>query len=266
MNENLHIALKASVNAGIEILKIYNSESDLGTTLKSNNTPLTIADQKAHECIVQELASTGIPVLSEEGRDISYNERKKWETYWVVDPLDGTKEFIKRNGEFTVNIALMKGEYPIMGVIYVPVQGVLYYGEVGKAAFKIEGIHEWSDTKLDSIKTHGIQLPIDYSREEYIIVGSRSHLSEQTLEYVEKCKQEHGKVDILSVGSSLKICMVAEGKADEYPRFGPTMEWDVAAGQAIAEAAGAKILLWPELDRMRYNKEDLLNQWFLVKR
>ena len=266
MNNLLLTALKASVNAGNEILKIYHSESDLETTYKSNHTPLTIADQKAHHCIVDQLQPLGLPIMSEEGREIDYEERKNWQKYWVVDPLDGTKEFIKRNGEFTVNIALMEGRYPVMGVIYVPVQGVLYYGEVGEKAYKIENIHEWDENAEAKISDQRQQMPLPIEKQQYIVVGSRSHLSPATLEYVEECKKQHGDVDILSVGSSLKICMVAEGKADEYPRFGPTMEWDVAAGQAIAEASNARVLQWPELDRMKYNKENLLNKWFLVKR
>jgi 3'(2'), 5'-bisphosphate nucleotidase len=187
---------------------------------------------------------------------LSFNDRKQWDTFWLVDPLDGTKEFVKRNGEFTVNIALIKKNTPVMGVIYVPVQDVMYYGSENKA-FKVDNY---------STAPRVQSLPIEYVREYFTIVGSRSHMSEETELFFEDMKKVHGKLDLMAVGSSLKLCMVAEGKADAYPRYAPTMEWDTGAGHAIAKAAGFKVLQYLSNEELVYNKENLLNPWFLVKK
>jgi 3'(2'), 5'-bisphosphate nucleotidase len=262
MEEQINIAITAALRAGQEILDVYNT-ADFQVEMKSDNSPLTIADKRSHEAIVKELDNTDVPVLSEEGKQLDYSERGNWTWLWVVDPLDGTKEFIKRNGEFTVNIALVNGQDPVAGVIYVPVTGTLYVGLVGKGAYMMDTPTD-ADVTWDSLQNNGTSIPQNPER-AYTVVGSRSHMSAETEEFMNALKAEHGDVEILSRGSSLKLCMVAEGKADVYPRFAPTMEWDTAAGHAICAAAGFKVLKYPELTPLKYNKEDLLNPWFIVK-
>lgn len=254
-------ALRAALDGGKAILEVYET-ADFGVEMKADDSPLTKADMQAHLEIVKELEKTGVPILSEEGKALTYEERSHWTWLWVVDPLDGTKEFIKRNGEFTVNIALVNGQDPVAGVIYVPVTGTLYAGVVGEGAFmKQVGTEEsigWTE-----MKQTGTGIPQKNDR-AYTAVGSRSHMSPETESFMNELKAEHGALEILSRGSSLKLCMVAEGKADVYPRFAPTMEWDTAAGHAICSAAGFKVLKYPERSPLKYNKEDLLNPWFLV--
>ncbi|MCG6188298.1 3'(2'),5'-bisphosphate nucleotidase CysQ [Maribellus maritimus] len=259
---NLEIAIKAAVKAGEKILEIYN-DSDFSVEKKADNSPLTIADKKSHDIIQEYLSKTEIPVLSEEGRNIDYSERKDWEQFWIVDPLDGTKEFIKKNGEFTVNIALAKNGKPVMGIIYVPVSKTLYFGEISLGAFMCENIS--GEITLDSVLKKSEKLPKPKKTKKYFVVGSRSHMSPETEGYINALKQKHAEIDIISKGSSLKICMVAEGVADEYPRFGPTMEWDTAAGHAITNAAGKKLWLTDFSEELTYNKENLLNPYFIVK-
>ena len=254
MEELIQLAKLAAFEAGKEILKVY--ETDFSVETKSDDSPLTLADQAGHDKIVSFLNETNIPILSEEGKHLPFNQRKEWDIFWLVDPLDGTKEFVKRNGEFTVNIALIKNNIPVMGVIYVPVQDVMYYGCDDKA-FKIENY---------STKPEIQSLPIEYQREVFTIVGSRSHMSKETELFYEDMKKTHGDLELLAVGSSLKLCMVAEGKADIYPRYAPTMEWDTGAGHAIAKAAGFKVVQYQSNEELVYNKENLLNPWFLVKK
>ena len=261
MEEELNIAIRAALKAGKQILDVYES-ADFGVEMKSDNSPLTQADRRSHEAIMAELTQTDVPVLSEEGKAIAYGDRSHWTWLWVVDPLDGTKEFIKRNGEFTVNIALVNGEDPVAGVIYVPVTGTLYVGAVGEGAWMMEAGPD-SLVTWGAMKEAGHALPQTFER-AFTAVGSRSHMSAETEAYFKELEAEHGKVEVLSRGSSLKLCMVAEGRADVYPRFAPTMEWDTAAGHAICAAAGFKVLRYPELTPLKYNKEDLLNPWFLV--
>jgi 3'(2'), 5'-bisphosphate nucleotidase len=266
MNPILLNAIKACLNAGKEILEVYH-EDDFEIKIKSDDSPLTIADQKAHEEITQELSKTNIHILSEEGKSISFDERSKWEMFWLVDPLDGTKEFIKRNGEFTVNIALIKGGDPIMGVIYVPVTKDLYFSEQSLGAFKAINIDADSDSlDFDALENTSFKLPFISDNEIYTVVGSRSHMSKETEEFIENLRKQHEEIDIISKGSSLKICMVAEGIANVYPRFAPTMEWDTAAGHAIALGAGCTVTQSDEQTPVIYNKKDLLNPWFIIKR
>jgi len=201
------------------------------------------------------LESTPFPVLSEEGKHLSYDERKQWNYFWLVDPLDGTKEFIKRNGEFTVNIALVENGVPVMGVIYVPVKDTLYIGSE-EGAFKYEAYATGNSLKE--------ALPLPKGNRQYTLVGSRSHMTAATELFFEEKKKEYGTVEVLTVGSSLKLCMVAEGKADAYPRCAPTMEWDTGAGHAIALAAGFNVTQYNTTEPLVYNKVDLLNPWFLV--
>jgi len=254
-------AINASIEGGHAIMEVYTS--DFSVEHKDDKSPLTLADKNCNEVIENHLKGTAIPFLSEEGVEISYEDRKDWEYSWLVDPLDGTKEFVKRNGEFTVNIALIHNGNPIMGVIYVPVKEELYFAMEGLGSYKIK--RNMIIDNLDELILDSIHLPIDYNRENYVIVGSRSHMSAETEIFFEEMKKVHGDVEIMAVGSSLKLCMVAEGKADAYPRYAPTMEWDTGAGHAIAKYAGFSVKQYNSPEDVIYNKEDLLNPWFLVK-
>lgn len=260
-------AIDAALRAGERILSIYNDpKSDFQVERKADNSPLTIADRKAHEAICESLCETPFPLLSEEGRHLPYEERKHWETLWIVDPLDGTKEFIKRNGEFTVNIALVRAAVPVMGVIYLPVKQELYFAEEGLGAYKLSGITSRGGVSLEELMASACRLPQPQERKNFVIVASRSHLTPETSDYIEEMKARHAGVELVSSGSSIKICLVAEGKADVYPRFAPTMEWDTAAGHAIARAAGMEVYQAGKADEpLQYNKEDLLNPWFVVE-
>ncbi len=262
----LLMAINTAYRAGALIMEVYNSD-DFQVNLKSDATPLTLADRKANTEIVESLIKTRIPVLSEEGRNILYEERKGWEYFWLVDPLDGTKEFIKRNGEFTVNIALVYNGYPILGVVYVPVLEQLYIGLQNFGSYKVDNFTKELQgvSSLEELMCETPKLPLPKDNKAFIIVTSRSHPSIETQEYIDKQKLIHGEVKTIPRGSSLKICMVAEGQANVYPRFGKTTEWDTAAGQAIAENAGSKVLSLEDGKRLIYNKENLENPFFIVK-
>ena len=251
----------AAVLAGEAIIKVYNTEN-FEVESKGDDSPLTQADKQAHQIISGEIKRfSRLPILSEEGEQYSYLERAQWKSYWLVDPLDGTKEFIKRNGEFTVNIALIENGIPVLGVIYVPVSQVIYYGSKENGAFK--GQVSFKSEKEFEIKDV-LALPQPLADSPFILVGSRSHMSEETMAYKKELESEHSHIEMVSCGSSLKLCMVAEGKAHEYPRFAPTMEWDTGAGDAICRAAGFKVLAYPAKTPLKYNKENLLNPFFLV--
>jgi 3'(2'), 5'-bisphosphate nucleotidase len=262
MQKKLSIAIKASLEAGKRIMEIYENE-DFEMDFKGDNSPLTKADLASHEIIMSYLQDTGIPVLSEEGIDIPYEDRKSWSQLWIVDPIDGTKEFIKRNGEFTVNIALVKNQIPILGVIYVPALKELYFADKDSGSYKLNDIFEF--TSLEDIFSKANKLPFNIKTKSYTVVASKSHLSPETVEYIASLEKEHGKVETISKGSSLKLCMVAEGVAQQYPRFAPTMEWDTAAGQAICAFAGKTVMDYTTKKEMLYNRENLLNNWFLLK-
>lgn len=261
LKEHTLIAIKAAIEAGKEILKIYKSD-DFEVELKGDDSPLTKADKKSHVVIQSFLEKTGIPILSEEGNTIEYNQRKNWKQLWIVDPIDGTKEFIKRNGEFTVNIALIENQKPTIGVVFAPELGDLYFSESDLGAFKIKINIE--DFSVEDLSKGSVKLPMLREDKTFTIVASRSHMSKETEDYVEEMKTKHGEVKLISKGSSLKLCMVAEGTADCYPRFAPTMEWDTAAGQAICNHSGFKVIDWAMKENMLYNREQLLNNWFLV--
>ena len=262
MKQFLNTAITAALEAGKTILEIYRS-GDFFIEVKGDNSPLTRADTAAHNVIMSYLRKTGIPVLSEEGRNISYEERKKWEKLWIVDPIDGTKEFIKRNGEFTVNIALVVNQKSLLGVIFVPVTGDLYFSIKELGAFKVSVDLENYD--LENLISDANKLPLERDDKTFTIVASRSHMSLETESYVQEMRNIHGEVLLISKGSSLKLCLVAEGTANCYPRFAPTMEWDTAAGQAICEHAGFQVIDWFSKENMLYNRKELLNNWFLVK-
>lgn len=285
LNKNVCVltSVDAAIEAGGAILKVY--KSDFKVEEKADQSPLTLADMRSHDIIVSRLSQFNIPILSEEGKDIPYEDRKKWDTFWLVDPLDGTKEFVKRNGEFTVNIALIQGQKSIVGVIFVPDKGVLYFAsdEIGSYRADVDQVVDVLNSQTERIRrlaefsdSHANQmvddliglsksLPISHSTNKPItIVGSRSHSTPELEAFVEEKRRQHGQVEFISAGSSLKICLVAEGRADIYPRLGPTMEWDTAAGQAVAENAGARLLKYETTHPLIYNKENLLNPWFIV--
>lgn len=263
IKDYVEVAAEAAIEAGKAINSIYDDpDSDFGVEMKSDNSPLTVADRRAHAVIVSFLEKTGLPVLSEEGAMTPYGERKDWKLMWIVDPLDGTKEFIKRNGEFTVNIALVENSVPVAGVIYVPVKKILYWGVCGEGAFRCNGCEDVQP--LDVLGHKAVRLPVRGAERPFTVVASRSHLSSETAEYIEKLKAVHPGLVTVSSGSSLKICAVAEGSADIYPRFAPTMEWDTAAGHAIARAAGFEMTDAVTGLPLCYNKEDLHNPWFIV--
>ena len=258
-------AVHASLRAGEKILEVYNS-GDYEVQFKEDESPLTLADRKADNLIREMLSVTGIPYFSEEGKKTPFEERSGWEKYWLVDPLDGTKEFIKRNGEFTVNIALIEKHIPVMGVVFVPVHKQLYFAEKQTGSYKIENIPEKKIfSSFDKLLARAKKIESNRVIENFRIVGSRSHLSPETSDYFKKLQQEYGEAEVVTKGSSLKICLVAEGKADIYPRLGPTMEWDTAAGHAIALYAGCSILQFDTCESLVYNKPDLLNPWFVVR-
>ncbi|MGM7702956.1 3'(2'),5'-bisphosphate nucleotidase CysQ [Pseudalkalibacillus sp. Hm43] len=261
---NLFDLFRTSLEAGKEILDVY--AQDFEVEFKEDESPLTQADQQAHESIMKGLKAIDpdIPVLSEEGRAIPYEERREWSRFWLVDPLDGTKEFIKKNGEFTVNIALIEGEYPSIGIIYAPALDVFYFGCVGEGSFKLENASKTEVRDERDLISKSTRLPEIKDRQVTRVVASRSHMSEETEAFIKELEAKHGEVEVVSSGSSLKFCLVAEGKADYYPRYAPTMEWDTGAGQAIVEAAGGTVSRYEDNQRFYYNREDLLNGWFLV--
>jgi 3'(2'), 5'-bisphosphate nucleotidase len=264
--------IDAALAAGREILEVY--EGPIAVDHKDDRSPLTEADRRAHRAIMEVLKDTGLPVLSEEGRTIPAEERQAWDRYWLVDPLDGTKEFIKRNGEFTVNIALMQRDElpggplgtssPIGGVLYVPVKDILYFAWSGGGAYRQEGATLTCGRAYERAAM-ATRLPITAQRTSYTIVASRSHQSPETEAFIRNAEQEHGAVQLTSMGSALKICLVAEGAADVYPRYAPTMEWDTAAGHAICMEANTQLVDVTTDAPMRYNKHELVNNWFIVQ-
>ena len=263
-NTNLQTAVLASLKAGLEIMAIYDSEFDI--IIKNDKSPLTKADLNANTVINQHLLPLKIPIISEENKQTDFTERKNWNTCWIVDPLDGTKEFVNRNGEFTVNIALIKNGKPIIGVIYVPVIKTLYYADVlEKKAFRAElKSHE---SGIEEINNASIEISPKENNTDFLeVIASRSHLNDETKAFINTLKNNGKTIEIVSKGSSLKFCLIAEGKADLYPRFAPTMEWDTAAGQAICNAVGVNVISKANEKPLLYNKENLLNPWFLVSK
>ncbi len=234
--------------AGELILEVYNMDFESSIHYKNDYSPLTIADKKSHHYIVTEISRLypEIPIISEEGQDIPYHERKDWPVFWLIDPLDGTKEFIQKNGQFTVNIALIQNKKPVFGLIYPPCTGKIYYTENGQAFI------ENSDGEIQPIR-------VNNKKEKLIAVRSRSHAAAEEVELFRKYKV----ADYVSKGSALKFCMIAEGEADIYYRFKPTMEWDTAAGQALVEAAGGQVFEGLTENVFTYNKESLVNGSFL---
>lgn len=264
INELLNTAILASIGAGKAILDVYES-ADFQVFEKGDKSPLTSADLNANKIINDYLIQTDIPIISEENKQLDFETRKKWDTCWIVDPLDGTKEFIKRNGEFTVNIALIKKAAPIMGVIYVPVTRELYFADTREQkAYKVQ-LDETHQLTNSSLSEADEIYPRPSSSSKVRIVGSRSHMNADTEDFISNLKGEFKEIEIVSKGSSLKFCLVAEGKADIYPRFAPTMEWDTAAGHAICSSVGLKVVSKETNEELRYNKENLLNSYFVIQ-
>lgn len=242
--------------AGTAIMRVY--ASDFRVRRKADSSPLTEADSVAHRIIADALKAEhpGIPILSEESSELApYSERRRWTRYWLVDPLDGTKEFIKRNGQFTVNIALVVHGCPVAGVVYAPARDWMYWGSLSAGAFK-------SANGGEPVAVRCAEVPESGSLR---VVGSNSHLSTETREYLEALRIRYSKISFVAMGSSLKICLVADGSAELYPRLAPTMEWDTAAAHAVLAAAGGRLIDQGTGNELCYNKENLLNGWFVAE-
>jgi len=264
MKNNFTLAIQAAAKAGKAILEIYESK-DFQVEIKADNSPLTLADRKANEIITSALKKSGIPILSEEGKEIPYMNRSWWSTFWLVDPLDGTKEFIRRNGEFTVNIALIVEGKATFGVVYAPVLEILYFGLQGKGAFMCKEEKNFFQA-FDYLVQFATPLPAGEADEKiYRVVASRSHYNSETQDYLNSIDTGGKEVSLVNSGSSLKLCMVAAGDAECYPRLGPTMEWDTAAAHAVVKASGKNVYRVDNGEELNYNKENLLNPYFVVR-
>jgi 3'(2'), 5'-bisphosphate nucleotidase len=241
--------------AGTAIMSIYNQDYDI--ELKDDRSPLTLADRESNKIIISSLTKQypQIPYISEETKQTPYERRKHWEYHWLIDPLDGTKEFIKKNDEFTVNIALINKSTPVLGLIYIPAKDTIYYAIQNQGSKKII-----KDSEPAAIKAKKTADP-----KKLIVVGSRSHANSELMDLIESKKKQYDEVELISAGSSIKFCLVAEGLADIYPRTGPTMEWDTAAGHAIVSESGKQVLKFNSDDPLTYNKQNLLNDWFIVR-
>ena len=269
--ELLDLASLAALKAGAAIMEVYR-QNDFNAKLKADDSPVTEADLRSDAIITTTLARSGLPVLSEEGANIPFGEREKWELFWLVDPLDGTKEFIEHCEGFTVNIALVDRQTPVAGVIYDPVNDVLYAGAVGQGAVKYPGASGVTafgarqDHKTDNLDDAGIQLPSDVTG-SYGITGSRSFMDERTSRFIEDFREMYPGTRVIIGGSSLKFCRIAEGSADIYPRFSNIFEWDTAAGHAILAAAGGSVVQAHDTSRsLVYNKQSPCNPWFIAFR
>lgn len=261
----LPCAFNAAVRAGAEIMKVYHNSESYDIKVKSDNTPLTIADRLAHNKIKEVLGTTRIPILSEEGREMLYDERKNWDMFWLIDPLDGTIEFIKGNNEFTVNIALMSENECVGAIVYVPYLGKAYFAEQGCGAMLLEGVYPDENANYTNrdIRSKAQMLPLSSAtHDKFRIAVSRSHQTAETAEYVEKMRKMHPEIDIIEQGSSYKFCLMAEGAIDYYPRTTTTYEWDTAAAELILVESGGLVRSLPDHRPLRYNKEDLHNPWF----
>lgn len=261
-NQQFFIAIQAALKAGAAISQIYNKHN-YTVTLKADQSPVTEADLESHHIIIQELTSTHLPVLSEEGNPDLWNQIHQTDRYWMIDPLDGTREFINRNGEFTVNIALIKNKKPIWGIIYIPEQALLYAGIKGSGAWEWGNIDNHYLSKQE-LQQKAITLPKRKSDDEYRIVGSKSHKTHTTDAFIARISEVISEIKIVRAGSSLKFCHIASGEADLYPRMDTIMEWDVAAGQAIIEAAGGQLKRWPDGGSIIYNSRNMRFPTFLA--
>jgi 3'(2'), 5'-bisphosphate nucleotidase len=259
----------AAVRAGAAIMRIYKSSDDYDISLKSDHTPITIADRMAHLTIKESLGKTRIPILSEEGREMLYDERRNWELFWLVDPLDGTVEFIKGNNEFTVNIALMENNVCISSVVYVPYHCKMYIAERGHGAWVMENVAPDFEAAYSytDIHTNIVRLPLsDHSHKGFRVAVSRSHQTSETHSHIDTLRTTHPDLEVIEQGSSYKFCLLAEGSVDYYVRTTTTSEWDTAAGELILHESGGTTLSYPTGEQLLYNKEVLDNPWFVAKR
>ncbi len=265
----LAAVFNAAVRAGAAIMRIYKRKEEYDVELKQDRTPITEADRAAHNAIREYLGQTRIPILSEEGREMLYQERRNWEMFWLVDPLDGTIEFLKGNNEFTVNIALMENNQAIASVVYVPYLERVYLAERGRGAWLKSGVAPDSDAQysFESIESDFVALPLKEKQHTgFKVAVSRSHQTEETAQHIDSLRLEYPDLEVLEQGSSYKFCLLAEGSVDYYPRTTNTYEWDTAAGELILSEAGGSTLSLPGGERLGYNKEDLKNPWFVAKR
>ena len=259
----------AAVRAGAAIMKIYKHSDDYHITMKSDHTPITIADRLAHNTIKESLGATRIPILSEEGREMLYDERRNWELFWLVDPLDGTVEFIKGNNEFTINIALMENNICISSVVYVPYHHKIYIAERGRGAWVMHDVVPSEDASYSYEQIHQniVKLPLASAEHTtFRVAVSRSHQTTETHEHIASLRTEHPDLEIIEQGSSYKFCLLAEGRVDYYIRTTTTSEWDTAAGELILLEAGGITTAYPTGEPLLYNKEELDNPWFVAKR
>lgn len=261
LEDLLSSAIQTSIEAGKATLMYYQSE--LKIEYKSDNSPLTLADKASNSIIVKSLQQTNIPIISEESKPEEFKIRSRWEYFWLIDPLDGTKEFINRSDEYTINIALVKNSEPILGVVYSPAKDLLFYALEDFGAYKVEKVDKMSVNQILDDKFR-LKLPLKSKHDIPVVVASKSHKNQETQDFIEGIKKEFKEIVEESYGSSLKLCMVGEGSADIYPRLGPTMEWDTAASHVIVKVSGCHIVQYPSLKPMIYNKENLLNPYFIV--
>ena len=275
--------LNIARHAGARIMAVYDA-GELHIEHKPDNSPLTLADRNAHDAILQGLSdlTPEVPILSEEGRHLPFSERQRWQMFWLVDPLDGTKEFIKRNGEFTVNIALVENGEPVLGIVYAPDARIAWVGSRAGSAvtsgdsghsLKLSDVDPTQTTEEIDPDTAGVPISVkNRDSDRAVIVASRSHMNDQTRNFIEEVSGQFTDVELITSGSSIKLCLVAEGRADLYPRYAPTMEWDTAAGHAIVRAAGGDVYrvdgtseATHPMEPLEYNKENLLNPWFVAR-
>lgn len=262
--ELLTLSVELSLKAGREIMEVYQNHQEMEVELKTDNTPVTEADKRAHNTIVESLMGTNIPIISEEGDLPSYKERRDWHRFWLIDPLDGTKEFIKRNGDFTVNIALIEEGKPLLGVVYTPVHKTVYFAEVGFGSWRTTEITV--DTFCQELLWENAEsLPVKQEHSPYTVLLSRSHMTEETYQWVEEKKNEEPSLTTKHAGSSLKSCIIAEGNAHIHPRLGNTMEWDTGAAHAVVLAAGKDIVNFHTGESLQYNTNNFVNPWFIVQ-
>ncbi|MDR2912665.1 MAG: 3'(2'),5'-bisphosphate nucleotidase CysQ [Alistipes sp.] len=261
-------AYSAALRAGAAILDVYRRKGDFEVDLKRDLTPVTEADRQAHSVIKEYLGRTHVPVLSEEGREMRFDERRDWDMFWLVDPLDGTKEFIKGNNEFTVNIALVVNNRPVVGVIFVPYFQKIYFCEKGHGSFMKEGVASDPEAELtyDEVFAGAVALPLHRERNNPLrIAVSRSHKNDDTTAHVALLRERFPDAEVVEQGSSYKFCLLAEGAIDYYVRTSGTYEWDTAAGEIILSDTGGTTKSLPDLGKFAYNKESLLNPWFACR-
>ena len=267
-NIDISKVIDIALKAGAKVMEIYRK--NFKVEYKDDKSPLTEADKVAHKTIIDGLSKiSSLPTLSEEGEDILYKERKKWRYYWLIDPIDGTKEFIKKNGEFTINIALIYKDTPVLGVVFAPAINKIYYAKKGKGAFKatVDKYLMLDKKGLQNVQKLPLKDLTSSSKNSTLtVVASKSHLNKKTQEFIDNLASKTKDLTLISKGSSLKLLMVAEGNADIYPRLAPTMEWDTAAADAVVREAGKMTYEYNEhLKSLKYNKKELLNPWFIVK-